>query len=147
MSANFIASYLVKMFNRMDENDLTNLKLQKLLYFAQRTYLKKYNKILFEDKIEAWKYGPVVNSVYTIYSSCGSSPITNLDIPSEYEKDILPDEVEDHLDYVIRKYGIYSASHLVDKTHHEAPWVENYIQGARNVIPIDDLISFNVAEQ
>jgi uncharacterized phage-associated protein len=50
--------------NRTDPSELTPLKLQKVLYFAQGWHLAYHDVPLFEDPIEAWKYGPVVSSVY-----------------------------------------------------------------------------------
>ncbi|MDR1081312.1 MAG: DUF4065 domain-containing protein [Deltaproteobacteria bacterium] len=55
--------------NREENGDLTHLKLQKLLYFAQGWHLAYNDVPLFEDPIEAWKYGPVVRPVYRALSS------------------------------------------------------------------------------
>jgi uncharacterized phage-associated protein len=55
--------------NQTDSSRLTNLKLQKLLYFAQGCHLALYDFPLFEDPIEAWKYGPVVRPVYRAISA------------------------------------------------------------------------------
>ncbi|MDR1166980.1 MAG: DUF4065 domain-containing protein [Deltaproteobacteria bacterium] len=55
--------------NRTDPSELTPLKLQKELYFAQGWHLAYHDVPLFEDPIEAWKYGPVVSSVYFALSS------------------------------------------------------------------------------
>ena len=44
--------------------DITNLVLNKLVYFAQVESLRATGKPLFEDKIEAWSYGPVERNVY-----------------------------------------------------------------------------------
>lgn len=38
-------------------NDLTNLKIQKLVYYAYGLHLARYNKRLFKEHIEAWDYG------------------------------------------------------------------------------------------
>ena len=45
----------------------THLKLEKLVYLCFAEYLCKYNKELYKDKIFAYKYGPVVESVYEKY--------------------------------------------------------------------------------
>ena len=45
------------------------LKLQKILYFLQAEFLRKYNKLCFNSKIEAWDFGPVIPIVYEkVYS-------------------------------------------------------------------------------
>lgn len=58
-----IADYIILYFQEHGE-PLTNLKLQKLLYYAKGWYLALYDKPLFNDKIEAWVHGPVVPSIY-----------------------------------------------------------------------------------
>jgi uncharacterized phage-associated protein len=55
--------------NRIDQSELTHLKIQKMLYFVQGWHLAYYDIPLFVDPIEAWKYGPVVTSVYYAISS------------------------------------------------------------------------------
>lgn len=54
---------------------ITNLKLQKLLYYSQAWHLAIYDEPLFQDRIEAWVHGPVVPSVFREYRSFRWSPI------------------------------------------------------------------------
>ena len=70
-----IANFLVYLMSDSCD-DLTNLKLNKILYYAQGHYLKNYGKPLFEDAIEAWQHGPVVHSVYHSYKCFNNQPIT-----------------------------------------------------------------------
>lgn len=58
-----------------DENPITNLQLQKILYHIQKAFLKR-GDIAFYDEIEAWQLGPVVPSVYYFFCSYGGMPIT-----------------------------------------------------------------------
>jgi uncharacterized phage-associated protein len=67
-SAVAVANWLIDK-NRTDPSDLTPLKLQKILYFAQGWHLAYFDYPLFEEPIEAWKYGPVVSSIYFALSS------------------------------------------------------------------------------
>jgi len=116
-----IAGYLVNLASADPENDLTNLKLQKLLYFAQGEYLRKTGQPLFADEIEAWQYGPVIRSVYDAYKSCGAFPITLFDIKTEPKE--LADNIRAFVKSIWSKYGKYSASHLVSLTHRKgSPW-------------------------
>jgi len=55
--------------------DVTPMKLQKLLYFVSCEYIKKTNTPLFREEFEVWKYGPVLPSVYSVFSSYGKEPI------------------------------------------------------------------------
>ena len=97
------------------DNDLTNLKLQKILFYAQAEYYKKYKKLLFAEKIRAWKYGPVVVEVYDWLKECGAYNITDFDV--SLPESNLPKEIRDFLEEIWQKYSKYSAGYLVEKTH------------------------------
>ncbi len=84
-SAKIAASYLIQLSSKEEENDLTNLKLQKLLFYPQAQYLRINGKPFFEDKIEAWTYGPVVSDIYHWLKPCGSYPMTIFDVQIEQE--------------------------------------------------------------
>jgi uncharacterized phage-associated protein len=55
--------------------DITPMKLQKLLYLIYRAYLKKFGKPLFSERFEAWRFGPVLDSVYHEFKSYRDRPI------------------------------------------------------------------------
>jgi uncharacterized phage-associated protein len=96
---------------------LTNLKLQKLLYYQQGYHLAFFNKPLFADVIEAWIYGPVVPSVYDSYSKQGAKALVY------HGKCIaLKDEEEQLFSSVYNAYCDFSALGLMHKTHLEEPW-------------------------
>ena len=61
--------------NFEDSEYITNLKLQKLLYYAQGYFLAKKNTSLFEDDFLAWEHGPVIRKIYNKYRTNGSSGI------------------------------------------------------------------------
>lgn len=116
-----IAKYFIEIANSVDENDLTNLKLQKLLYFSQGKFLAKTEQPLFSEDIEAWDLGPVVKNVYSTFKVCGSFPITNFDIKFESKK--IAETTKDFINKIWNEYGKFSASYLVDKTHKKnSPW-------------------------
>ena len=58
-----------------DKIEITPLKLQKLVYFMFREYLKRTGKCLFTEPFETWTKGPVIPSIYTEFSSYGANPI------------------------------------------------------------------------
>ena len=70
-----VARCLIRLGNRRKGENMTNLRLQKLLYFGQLWSLRENGEPLFEDEIEAWPYGPVVPAVYHAYKSYGNNPI------------------------------------------------------------------------
>lgn len=110
---------------------LTNMKLQKLLYFAWKDYYREHRRYLFEDEIEAWKFGPVVPKVYHEYRFCASNIICLTKEPS-MEMD---SETDDFLLKTLIKYKDYSAIRLANMSHEEAPWKNNYVAGQYRTIP------------
>lgn len=133
-SAQEITNYFVELASKSSENDLTNLKLQKLLYFAQGNYLAKNKKKLFKEPIEAWDLGPVVRSIYDTYKYCGPFPITAFD--RNIKKATLSPDVKNFLDKIWDEYGKYSAEYLVNLTHQgNTPWKKIYKKGENRIIP------------
>ena len=72
-----IANFFIKIANSENEGSITNMKLNKLLYFAQAWSLTKYGEPLFEEEIQAWQHGPVVPSIYKAFRICGYNPIND----------------------------------------------------------------------
>lgn len=70
-----IARYMVNLCIDSD-CPVSNLQVQKILYFCQTGYRKKTGFYLFDDDFEAWRYGPVVPSVYKMLSLFGGMKIT-----------------------------------------------------------------------
>lgn len=101
-----------------DTECITNMKLQKLLYYAQGNFLKKYNIPLFSEKIYAWQHGPVVIEVYEKYKKFGANSI-EFNGNSELQFD---DHIESFLESIYEEYGQYSAWKLREMTHSESPW-------------------------
>ena len=65
------------------EELMTNMKLQKMLYYQQGFHLAYFGTPLFDEEIEAWMYGPVVPSVYDEYKNYGKNGI-HLDSDLEF---------------------------------------------------------------
>lgn len=128
--ANYTVNYCI------DENmPVSNLKLQKLLYYIQAASLveENYNKKMFADNISAWKYGPVVESVYHNFKWYVDKEITEKvtekDLFFEFDQDdqydpskVISKEDKDLICKVIDSYKDYSALKMVNKTHEEDPW-------------------------
>ena len=71
-----VAAFIVN-FAIGNNRPVSNLQLQKILFFAQCDYMRLHEGApLFTDDFEAWQYGPVVPSVYSTYSIFGGSPIS-----------------------------------------------------------------------
>ena len=100
---------------------ITNLKLQKLLYYVQGFHIAMFGNPLFKEDIVAWQYGPVVSEVYHEFKQFGSGA---LDVP----KDIEPLKIIDQKQYELLRdvydvYGQFSALKLMNMTHNESPWL------------------------
>ena len=118
---------------------ISNLKLQKLLYYMQGYHLAFFDERLFEDKLEAWMYGPVVPDVYHRFKDNGSFGIS-LDTATYKEIELTPEE-EDMFAQVMREYGKFSAIRLMEMTHDETPWKEGF-ESVERVINIDTMKTF-----
>ncbi|NMM93303.1 Panacea domain-containing protein [Bifidobacterium oedipodis] len=106
-----------------DGEGVSNLKLQKLLYFAQIASLQETRAPLFDDDFEAWDYGPVVPSVYRTFKANHGEPIRVTYGPFDHTK--FTAEQYDLLNRVYRQYRQYSAYGLANMTHQPGlPWSE-----------------------
>lgn len=115
-TAEKVAEYLVA-FSQKHGDPITNLKLQKLLYYAEGWYLALYGRSLFSDPIQAWVRGPVVYSVWRRYKDYKWKPIAKkIDMP------IVSAAMSRHIDELMSVYGDFSAFTLERMTHDEPPW-------------------------
>lgn len=114
-----IADYFLAQTDEDAGDLISNLKLQKIVYYAQGFYLALYNKPLFDEKIEAWTHGAVVPDLYHHFKTCGSNPIPT---PVDIDFSIFNQETSELLDEVYEVYGQYSAWRLRDMVHSEPPW-------------------------
>ena len=97
---------------------MSNMKLQKMLYYQQGFHLAVFGAPLFDEPIEAWMYGPVVPSVYEHYKGYGFNGIN----PESKEEILLEPQEQALFDEVYKVYAAYSAVGLMNMTHQETPW-------------------------
>jgi uncharacterized phage-associated protein len=116
---------------------MSNMKLQKMLYYEQGFHLAVFGTPLFEEDIEAWMYGPVVPAVYEVYKDYGYNGID----PGEAEEISLSDREQALFDEVYKVYGAYSAIGLMNMTHRESPWA-NTPAGVGSVISREKMVEF-----
>lgn len=126
----------------MQDTDLTHLKLQKLLYYAQGHALAELGRTLFDNDFIAWQHGPVIENVYHDFKHNGSDLI-GYEIGSQEKYDcfnFLKDkEASKLLDKIIECYNQYSPWKLRNMTHEEEPWKNVEI---RDVISKESLKAF-----
>lgn len=115
-----IANYFIWLANETG-SFISNLKLQKLVYYAQAWHIALYDKPLFAEDFQAWVHGPVIPSLYQKYKSFGWQPILEDANPE------LPEDIVQFLDELAEEYFACDAYELEQMTHAEAPW--NWARG------------------
>lgn len=112
---------LYKAFN--EGISVTPMKLQKLLYFAHREYLKKTGQPLFNERFEPWPYGPVLPSVYEEFKSFHADPITMFAKNADGSASLLSEKgvpaACQAINTVWLRYKPYSGIELSQMTHRE----------------------------
>lgn len=132
MTATTISEYIVtKCVN--DGCPVSNLQLQKFLFYIQKAYLAR-GMSAFPDGIEAWQFGPVVPSVYYKFCGYGAMPITAM------FNAILPAEDKTVIDSIVEEKRVLNPWDLVRETHNPTgAWAKVYDEGRgnRNLIELD----------
>ncbi len=132
-----VAQCFLYMDGTNEGDGISNLKLQKLVYYAQGFYSAIFDKPLFNEEISAWTHGPVVPDLYHQYKHHGSNhipPIDNFDTGS-----LTKDEFE-LIKEVYDVFGQYSAWKLRNMTHEESPWLDH--EADAGVIPKEDISEY-----
>jgi len=114
-------------------NNLSPLKLQKLLFYSQAWYAANKDERLFEDDIVAWKHGPVIEDVYHEYKEYGSQDLKQIKVGAKKNASLAKD-----LKPVLEVYGNMSAYELVARTHKEEVWRKNY-QALNKLMPFEEI--------
>ncbi|MFY0614250.1 MAG: SocA family protein [Hyphomicrobiaceae bacterium] len=150
-----VANYFLK---RADEENrpITQLKLIKLVYIAHGWNLALLGEPLFDEPVQAWRYGPVVPSVYHEFKHFGRRSIDqmaeNLDLDTMAAEcpQIPKSDAQTHkiLNLVWNAYRKFSGEALIEKTHEEgSPWSETFEPGVRYSVIDDDLIRQHFEER
>ena len=130
-----IADYLIA----HSEVPLTALQVIKMVYIAHGYSLALLGKPLVDEDVEAWRYGPIVPSVYHVAKKYKGNPIKELlysgipvdgeriDSAKKFFKDLIPERQRVILDGVLEGYGEYTGLQLTNMTHSDdSPWKRYY---------------------
>ncbi|TPO06603.1 type II toxin-antitoxin system antitoxin SocA domain-containing protein [Mesorhizobium sp. B1-1-5] len=109
---------------------ITNLEINKIIYFLHSIYLANFDRPLIDAKIEAWDYGPVIREIYSEFKRFGASGIsaraTSLDLKSLQRAPVyetMSNSDETFLHPLIDKYIRLGATKLVNMSHEKGgPW-------------------------
>lgn len=146
-----ICRYVINYSNECDYG-VSNLKLQKILYFIQAYFLinSEGKEPCFKEKIEAWDLGPVVPEAYREYKQYGGGDIPTItsylkfDAENSWdaERIVYADNVIARkdcklIDEVVDRFSDYTATDLVNLTHNQAPWKDAYVRNQNNEITVE----------
>lgn len=134
-----IARYIIERCSSTNKT-ISNLKLQKILYFVQAEFLVSKNQLCFAEEIQAWDFGPVVPEVYYAYRMFGSANIPCIG-KSRVSQIISPNDKE-LLNGIIDECAKYSASALVEITHNQTPWIDAYEPNWNNEITPESIKNY-----
>ena len=107
-----VAQYVFEEYKRVTGEVIDEMKLHKLLYFAQRESLAITNEPLFEGEFEGWKYGPACKEI--------RNSITPDGIIDSFED--ISDECKYIINNVIQEYGALASWKLSELSHKELSW-------------------------
>lgn len=120
-----LCDYIITKISASGET-MSNLKLQKLAYYADAWYLAFFDEKLVDEGFQAWIHGPVSRAIYNRFSSSKSlySDITIADCTPGFDLSSIPAKAAAHIDSVLEVYGAFTGAQLEDMTHKEEPWIK-----------------------
>ncbi len=133
-----LSNYVIGKFND-ESSPITNLKLQKVLYYIQGYFFKQFKNPAFEDNIYCWTYGPVVPAVYYKYSIAGRRTLER-ENTSKLKLKAGEDKLINKIVQICIPLGSFD---LVEQTHNEDPWMKTI---KNNVITQDSISLFFTKE-
>jgi uncharacterized phage-associated protein len=141
VSAEIVAKEFVKMGISSGE-PLTQMKLQKMVFFAQGLHLALHGDPLCSEPFFAWKFGPVIPSIYQLYKKWGSSPIVEKPVPlpqaanpGNPEVPGLSSTEREAIDYTWEITKNLDGITLSNWSHAaNSPWAQAYAKGENTII-------------
>lgn len=115
-----VADFFLALVDTETGDSISNLKLQKLMYYAQGFHLALTGKPLFEEAIMAWELGPAIPSLYHSFTQTGGEPIPRPDDGVDTSR--FTAEEKEILLEVFYEYGQFAPWKLRDFTREEPPW-------------------------
>ena len=145
-----VANYFIELADR-DKRPITQLGSMKRVYIAHGFSLALYGKPLLDkrfDRVEAWKYGPVIPSVYHSFKQYRANPITektvimewdnNTHVPTFTTPELTDENAKKVVEMVWRRYKDFSDPEMVALTHRNGtPWSASYVPEQNMPIPDD----------
>ena len=130
-----VAAYICSRYQREFDEKIDEMKLHKLMYFAQRESLIRTGEPLFQGDFYGWRFGPVLKELRTPYKEDG------------FRTDVTDEAMGDDkevLDLIFRDYAPKDSWSLSRLSHGEICWkrarkgISPY-DSSDNMIPLDDI--------
>ena len=116
VSLNALISYISHEYSKEYGEEISEMKLHKLLYLTQRESLIQRGEPLIRETFYGWKYGPILKEVRSTYPSCVRTPYTETDLISE---------IRPIMESVFSQYAPKDAWSLSRLTHGEYSWQQS----------------------
>lgn len=146
-----VSRYIINYSNEKDYF-ISNLKLQKLLYFVQAVYVNELNRKCFDEAIEAWNFGPVAPKAYREFKMYGCNSIPKIASYFKFDednvwnthkvkfnKDIIAQDDQVMINRIVDIFAEYSSTDLVYITQNQLPWENAYLLGKNTEITLNSL--------
>ncbi|MBD5585607.1 MAG: DUF4065 domain-containing protein [Clostridia bacterium] len=151
-----IARYIVNYSNKIDDVWLSNLKLQKLLYFCQAYFLLDKGLPCFRDTIEAWDFGPVVPAVYHEFKRFGAGWIPPVKqyyhkpdpkkpfdfVTMDFDETSIDKKTRKLVEDVVDNFKDYNNVALTTLAHGQEPWKRAFSSSMGNTITNESLVDY-----
>ncbi|MCH9845847.1 MAG: DUF4065 domain-containing protein [Alphaproteobacteria bacterium] len=143
-----IANHILSHATKYEMNDVTMLKLLKLVYLCHCWHLAILNRPLISDKIEAWKHGPVIPRLYHAVRKFKRNVITEtLPVNLIDNKGISNDSL-DVIDKVLNHYRQFTAWQLSALTHaKDTPWHQAWHQSGKETIISNQMLQHHYQQK
>lgn len=132
---NEVANYLISEGNI----GVTHRELQKLLYFSQGFYLSEYGEPLFEENMDAWKFGPVNGAIWGRFRNFGYQ---SLHVSKDSLTTSLTENKKKFLTGILASFLALGEGMLIDMSHTDYTWERNYIAGYNKQITKPEIESY-----
>lgn len=132
-----VAEYVLWYCENKLKKPINNSKLQRILYFIQKKYICKFNKLLFDNYMEAWSYGIVFPEVYYSYNNYGLEDITGI-LPCRYFEISTKDDSK-FINEMVASLVYRDVEDLIKETQEDEVW-KAYCGHKEKVIPLWELL-------
>lgn len=150
-TAKDLMHYVVYKYDKLYKKKISSIKLQKTLYFLYAFWCGTvnngnyksekdidYRPFLFNDKFQAWIYGPVLPNIFKLFTN--SKFVIDNDCVKKVEE--FPEVVE-YVDDIIVDIFKVSDFRLVDMSHQDKCWINNFKDNEdyhNNIIPEEEIV-------